>query len=86
MSKLFNYIGENTMIILAFHFLSFKIISYIQLRIYNLPSYMLARFPILYSENGWWILYSLVGIVIPIIIKRSLNLISNITRRIKHNV
>lgn len=64
--------GKNTIYILFLHFLAFKLITYIQLRIYNLPNYSLASFPTLYINNGWWILYFLAGIIIPMIICKTL--------------
>lgn len=65
-------IGKNTIYILFLHFIAFKLITYIQLRIYNLPNYSLASFPTLYINNGWWILYFLAGIIIPMIICKTL--------------
>lgn len=62
------YIGQNTIIIMVLHFLAFKIVTLIQVIIYNEPLYMLAKFPVLYSGKWWWILYSLIGIGLPLIL------------------
>ncbi len=66
--SILDYIGKNTFNIMALHFLSFKLINLIQVKLYNLPSYMLAKFPIIDGSHGWWVLYCLCGIFIPIIV------------------
>ena len=66
-SKLLSYIGQHTIIILCMHILFFKIITYLQVLIYNQPDYMLAAFPTLFNQNGWWIAYGIVGIAGPLI-------------------
>lgn len=63
-----SYIGKNTMVILCFHFLFLKLVTYIQIIIYHRPSYMLASFPVLISSDGWWILYTITGIAGPLIL------------------
>lgn len=67
--KILEYIGKNTFTIMALHFLSFKLINFIQVKLYNLPIYMVAKYPIINGDNGWWILYSLCGVFLPIIAK-----------------
>lgn len=66
--SILDYIGKNTFNIMALHFLSFKLINLIQVKLYNLPSYMLAKFPIIDGSHGWWVLYCLCGIFIPVIV------------------
>lgn len=62
------YLGNKTMIILALHFISFKIVSLLIVLIYHLPSYRLAEFITIheYSRKGWWIVYVLIGIACPL--------------------
>ena len=62
LSNILDYIGQNTISILCLHLLCFKIITLLQVLIYNQPDYMLAAFPKLYSYNYWWVLYAIVGI------------------------
>lgn len=63
------YIGRHTMVILALHFLSFKLINLIKIYGYNLPIKMLSCFPVIEDYNKYyWIAYVLVGICIPLII------------------
>lgn len=61
-------IGQHTLCILLFHFMSFKIVTLIQISIYHEPPYRLASFPIYHSGNGWWILYTLSGTIVPLLI------------------
>ena len=61
------YLGKNTMPIIILHFLSFKIVSLVGILIDGSPMFLLAAFPVLYEDGIWWIAYSLVGILIPIV-------------------
>lgn len=67
LSKIFSYIGQHTISILCLHLLCFKFVTFIIVFLYNLPNYRLASFPV-YNIGNWWIIYSLVGIVLPIFI------------------
>jgi fucose 4-O-acetylase-like acetyltransferase len=67
------YIGKNTFVIMALHFLSFTLINLIQVRLYNLPIYMIAKHPVINGANGWWILYSVCGVFLPIIVIYGIN-------------
>lgn len=61
------YIGDNTMIILSLHFLSFKLVSLFKIFIFNLSFKQLACFPVINEYNYiFWILYSIVGICLPL--------------------
>ena len=64
------FIGDMTLPILIWHFISFKVISFVIIRIYGLPVEFMAKFPVIeeYSIKGWWLLYALAGIIIPILI------------------
>lgn len=62
------YAGQNTIIIMALHLLSFKVINILQVIIYKKPIDLIANLPILYSNGIWWILYTIVGVLIPLII------------------
>lgn len=66
-NNILNYIGANTIGIMILHFFSFKIVNAIQVVLYEYPAYKISRFPVLNGQNGWWILYTFVGVVIPII-------------------
>lgn len=58
-----------------------KGIGIILVVIYKLPKYNIAIFPTIEIKSGvWWIIYSIVGICIPIII---INLLNNIILKIR---
>ena len=64
------YIGEHTMIILALHFLCFKLISLLKIYCYDYPIKDLSCFPVITDNNSFmWILYSIAGIAIPLLIE-----------------
>ena len=66
------YIGEHTMIILALHFLCFKLVSLIKIYIYGLPIEYLSKFPVIEEYNSYmWILYSIIGIAIPLLVEHT---------------
>jgi len=64
--NILEYIGENTLTIMALHFLSFKLINLLQIKYYNLPNYMLAKFPVINDNGLWWVAYSICGVFIPV--------------------
>lgn len=71
----FVYIGQNTMLILIWHMLSFKLVSLIKVWQYGLPFSDLGQFPVINAHNSfYWILYSIVGVLLPMIYSLSLKL------------
>lgn len=62
-------IGNRTLEILTWHFLSFKLVSLVIIACYGLPIEHLAEFPVMrpYNVQGWWILYFVTGIAFPVI-------------------
>ena len=66
--KILVYIGDNTLTILTWHFLSFKLVSLFLILIYQLPISRLAEFPVIemYAYQGWWLIYFIVGVGMPI--------------------
>lgn len=57
------------MLILALHFLSFKIINLIKVYAYNLPIKMLSCFPFIEEYNQYyWAAYVAVGVCIPLVV------------------
>lgn len=60
------YIGKNTMPIIFLNFISFKVIIWLQIKLYQLPQYYLAAFPS-YAHDWWWKFFVCsVGILIPL--------------------
>lgn len=74
--NLFYYVGNNTMIILAIHLLTFKLISLIKITYYSWPIERLAEFPVIEQNNSlWWLAYTLVGVGIPLILSKCYNIL-----------
>ena len=68
----FVFIGNNTLTILTWHMLSFKLVSLIIIFVYGLRVEMLAEFPVIeiYSERGWFVLYFLIGVILPLLLTK----------------
>lgn len=66
LSKFLAVLGKNSMSIVIFHFLAFKLVSILICNIYSLPYNCIATFPTIDLYSGWWILYTIVGISVPI--------------------
>lgn len=64
------FIGNKTLTILTWHFLSFKLISLLIIWIYSLPYSRLAEFPVIeeYARLGWWWFYLMIGISLPLLL------------------
>lgn len=78
--RIFYFIGQETMIILSLHFLSFKLVSLILIFAYHLPINHLAEYPVLNINNGnYWFAYTIIGVAIPLMVK-------NIYNRTKNNI
>jgi fucose 4-O-acetylase-like acetyltransferase len=60
------FTGRNTITVLALHFLAFRAVNYLQVKIYDLPPYMTGQHPRIPSSDGWWALYFAAGILLPL--------------------
>lgn len=71
--QVFDFIGMNTLVILTFHMLSFKVVSLYIIYRDSLPIEQLSDFPVIRNNNTFdWILYSIAGVVLPIIVSIAL--------------
>ena len=62
-------IGQATLYILIFHFISFKIVSFLLILVGSNSLMHLSDFPVLDTQSRYcWVLYSVVGITIPYLI------------------
>lgn len=87
-SRALTYVGDNTLLILTWHFLFFKLVSFLLILYYTLPIARLAEFPVIeeYAYNGWWLLYLMMGIVLPLLTLPLKNLFMNIVNNcFSHN-
>ncbi len=64
-TKWITYIGRNSLHIMLWHFLAFKIVSFAYIKLCGLPSYYLASFPVL-KVDYLWIAYTVVGVAMPL--------------------
>lgn len=62
------YIGKHSVWILGLHFLSFKIVTIVYLKIVPESEFTLAAYPVVYENNILWITYTLVGIIAPLLV------------------
>ena len=62
------YIGKHSVWILGLHFLSFKIVTMVYLKIVPESKFTLAAYPVVYGNNKLWIAYTLVGIIAPLLV------------------
>lgn len=64
------YIGNNTLTVLALHFLSFKVVSCLIIQRMRGDISQLSEFPVLIDHGYWeWIFYTTLGVGLPIILK-----------------
>ena len=59
------WLGRNSLFILLFQFVAFKIVNLIQCVVYSQPFYRIASFPVLESGNMWWFVYTIVALIVP---------------------
>ena len=64
-----DYAGSKTLYILTFHFISFKLVSLLKVWQYGLHVTELSSFPVIFGHNTfYWLLYSAVGVLLPILL------------------
>lgn len=61
------YLGDNSIYILVLHFLAFKTLTFVYIKLFGLSMERLTDFPVLEGLEipGSWILYSIVGVGLP---------------------
>ena len=65
------YIGNHTLEILALHFLTFRFVSYFYIQVNDMNINHIAEHPVItsaYTHPFMWVLYSIIGVVIPILL------------------
>lgn len=65
-ANLMQFIGNNTLTVLTWHFLAFKLVSLLIIYVYGLPMARLAEFPVItdYAVQGLWVAYFLVAMTV----------------------
>lgn len=79
--KMFTTIGKNSYHIMALHFLAFKCVDLVAVRIFKDGNDVLEKFTV--SYEGLWYIYYIAGIAIPIIIIYTLKYIRNKLSKLK---
>ena len=77
MGKAFDYVGCNTMPILALHVLCFKPVSCLAIQVCSLPPDSISQFMTISGLGGaWWVAYAAAGIAIPLCLSSLYSLVS----------
>lgn len=85
-SAFFKYVGDKTLYILIFHFLAFKLVSFVYIACTGLPIELLSQFPTMESVPSWlWVVYSIVGVAVSLLMWEVINRISTKIGTIKSN-
>lgn len=63
-----SYLGQHTMSVLALHLLGFKVITFMQWKIYGGSKIILSLYPVWKNSLAWSLLYLFAGILIPLLI------------------
>lgn len=63
-ASLMQFIGNNTLTVLTWHLLAFKLVSLLIIFIYGLPIERFAEIPVItnFAQQGWWLVYFFVGL------------------------
>lgn len=75
------YISVHSIPIIALHFLCFKIVNLAAVVVYGMENYMVAAFPVLMLSEAWWIAYTVVGLSVPLLLRKVAIYIRNKIRR-----
>ena len=67
--RLLVYIGDNTLYVFVFHIISFKAVSLVKIWWYDLPFEQIGCHMVIHDMRSdlFWILYSIVGVALPLI-------------------
>lgn len=69
-NRFLEFIGKNSLTIMIFHFLSFVPINLIIVFLYHLPLERILDYPTIKEYHWWWLLYSVVGVLGPLLINK----------------
>lgn len=64
------FFGRNSMDILIWQFVSFRLVILLQMYKWHNPitwDELLSHYPVYVVSNGWWIIYTIVGMVVPVL-------------------
>lgn len=78
-SMYFSFLGRNTIPILCFHITSFKLVTLIEILYSNIEIEKLSIVPV--YDNKYWIMPTVVGTIVPIMINALLKATININEK-----
>lgn len=85
-NKIFEYIGNKSFSILIWHFTAFKLVNYFGVIFYNMNFSNISKFPVLLKNGYWYLIYTLVGIIIPLILDKIYSLLKELINRRKNEI
>jgi fucose 4-O-acetylase-like acetyltransferase len=62
------FIGEKSLHILVLHILAFRSIACLQIAILDYPIQWLGKYPVIDATGGWWFVYGVTGVTIPVLV------------------
>ena len=66
--KILGYFGKKSMDILIWQFVAFRIVIALQLQLNEIPLNQLFKYyPVYEAKDYWWTIYTLVGLIVPIL-------------------
>lgn len=86
LKKYFIFFGEHSMAIMCLHMFAFKFVIALQciLNNTNVLQYI-SSYPVYYANNYWWIVYTIVGVILPLIIVYFINKLLSFVRKDYYN-
>lgn len=85
-STFFKYVGDKTLYILIFHFIAFKLVSFVYIACNRLSVELLSQFPVMDGVPSWlWVVYSIAGVAVSLLMWEVINRISIKIKTIKTN-
>ena len=83
--NILDYVGKRTLYILIFHFISFKLVSLAVIIIDKREFSELASFPVIENDsNIIWLVYTIVGVLVPLFFKWGMDNVSSVYNKYCH--
>jgi len=79
-NRFVQYVGRNSLFLIATQFLAFKLVSLVQIEVYGYPHYMLGAFPVVSGSDMWWAAYLACAVLVPVGVKLSIDFASRSVR------
>lgn len=83
--RLMVFIGDNTLYVFVFHIISYKVVSLIKIWWYGLDFGQVGCHMVIHYRNDddFWILYSIVGVALPLLVLKGVRMLSSKVRAIR---